>query len=234
MFPDPPGDDLPRIAYSRSPSIFEQVVQYGACDGDCGDASNWVSGVPISDYVVTTYGHIVDMELDSLGVPRFTAGVYVGEYPTSGYITCTDSSCASTTTLAFAYGDYPTSLALTDYDTPRAGFVHDDVTPDNEVDYGSCDADCDDLASWSFQKVTSGGEGVSKVLMALDPSNLPIMAYAQGGTLRVAVASEQPAWGVSSMVGMTNRPSSEKVNCLLVLIVSMGTLLFWKGRRRRR
>ena len=75
---------------------------------------------------------------------------------------------------------------------------------------------------------------MSKVLMALDPSNLPIMAYAQGGTLRVAVASEQPAWGVSSMVGMTNRPSSEKVNCLLVLIVSMGTLLFWKGRRRRR
>ena len=152
---------------------------------------------------------------------------------TTEYVSCTDASCAETSSLIIANKDLISTLVLTNANQPRM-LLRDSNS--GSLQYAACDVDCGSSTNWQFSdiNITLDPENqmdmIMPVVLALDPSNQPVLAYVKDGTLRLAFApqAENQSWGAASVVGSHNSQEAEKVNYVLCFMVTLGMLGAWR------
>ncbi len=222
IFHSPSSQGLPRITYRDGDPRAGMATNYLHCEADCSNEANW--GGAFISWKEDVAGKL-DMKLNANGVPRFVASGEGFEY-----IVCADASCAEKTYTVFN-NRYAEALALTRSDTPRVAVL--DRKEGTNLAYASCDRACAVPTGWRFEDVITEDGPITSVNLALNVSQLPVVAYAQGNRLRYGVGQEDTGWGTASLLGVEASPSMQARNYVAMLVLPLAMAFVWRTLRRK-
>ncbi len=206
-FSDPDsGEGGPHIQYHQVLTMGYASVARASCNESCTDPANWSQG---------------GMSLFAYG--DWVTPVVVDQANAAHYALASMNELKSWFYPGEAVFDnrLALSVALTSSEEPRMAMIDGDS---GQVRYGSCAADCDVSGNWQLQAVAVtgltppfgwGNDGVFD--LALDGSDLPVMAYAEDDTVKVVLSAEAPPWGAASTIRSEADSTSKGWNFLLLI-----------------
>jgi len=222
-------EDNPRLLWFALESFDAYGVGYSICNENCSDASGWTHQKLVTGS--TGFG-ATQILVDSDGDAYFA---YSGG-PSNGttYYHCEDSDCTTAGASQIEFENRLIyALALSNTDMPR--FASLNAT--GSIQYGSCDGSCSEETAWRFQNVdyVSMEDMMAPAMdLTIDPSNFPLVAYANGGELKLAISSEAPPpWGAASVAGITSSPAEKIIIFMLMLVLPMGMLFLLRVRKKK-
>ncbi len=172
-----------------SPDWSTDFYKFAACDSNCTNPASW----SYADVTTTTFSPVFEnsysghhtFALDNLDRPRF---LYQDSYSVGYYVYC-DAVCTN----ASSWWKYPISidifsdaytrptLTFTSADQPRiSAVIMGNPDPPNYLTYIACDADCSNLANWSYTPLMERGSGHVSFVLRLTSSDQPRLVFNQG------------------------------------------------------
>lgn len=181
-------EGLPRLLmYGKETLLTRDRWQYAECNADCSNSSNWIV-LTVKELADSGDIHVPgffysphNFALDLLGRPRFVYTTPNG-FGAAHYVWC-DANCtmltnwSDVTLVNNSMGDSHTvSLSFTTLNQPRFA----SYSPRNDgvfnLNYSTCDANCNNASNWTFLALVPTGTGSDphqRWRLQLDSQNRP-------------------------------------------------------------